>query len=68
MHATLELLPEETVYLIERGALDCRWSLAPGAVPSAEEHARGIPLSVQQAYTQVLAMHAEHLGLSLIHI
>ena len=52
--ATLELLPEETVYLVERGALDCRWTIAPGTVPRAEDHARGIPLSVAQAYALVL--------------
>lgn len=54
MPATLELLPEETVYLIERGALDCRWTRTPGQVPSTEDHANCIPLSVAQAYAMVL--------------
>ncbi|WFD35828.1 tRNA-splicing endonuclease subunit sen54 [Malassezia cuniculi] len=52
--ATIELLPEETVHLIERGALDCRWTLMPGKVPSVEDHAKSVPLSVAQAYSLVL--------------
>ncbi|WFD01346.1 tRNA-splicing endonuclease subunit sen54 [Malassezia obtusa] len=50
----LELLPEETVYLMERGALDCRLTRTPGEVPSEAAHAACIPLSVAQAYAQVL--------------
>jgi len=54
-HVTcLELLPEEAVYLIERGALDCRWTRTPGNVPRAEQHAMLIPISVAQAYAQLL--------------
>lgn len=50
----LELFPEEAVYLIERGALDCRLTRTPGAVPLERDHASCIPLSVAQAYAQLL--------------
>ena len=50
----LELFPEEAVYLIERGALDCRWTQTPGDIPSSELFATSIPISVAQAYAQLL--------------
>ena len=50
----LELFPEEAVYLIERGALDCRINNAPGTIPTEAAHASCLPLSVAQAYAQLL--------------
>lgn len=50
----LELFPEEAVYLVERGALDCRMTRTPGCVPSEDAHAECIPLSAAQAYAQLL--------------
>ena len=50
----LELFPEEAVYLIERGALDCRVNHTPGTIPSEDAHATCLPLSVAQAYAQLL--------------
>ncbi|KAF9525500.1 tRNA-splicing endonuclease subunit sen54 N-term-domain-containing protein [Crepidotus variabilis] len=51
----LELLPEEAVYLIERGTLFCWKELAldPSKRPGLTELA-GSPMSVQQAYTEML--------------
>lgn len=50
----LELFPEETVYLIERGALDCRWTQSPGRAPSADDFSTCIPISVSQAYSHLI--------------
>lgn len=50
----LELFPEETVYLIERGALDCRWTRTPGQLPDSSDFSSCIPISVAQAYAQIL--------------
>lgn len=41
----LSLLPEETLYLVERGSLDLRWR---------SEELEGIPLSLQAAYAYLL--------------
>lgn len=60
--ATLELYPEEAAYLIERGALDCRWTLHPGTVPSGEDHARSVPISALQAYTKLLGTDGSSLA------
>ena len=51
----LNLLPEETLYLIERGTLDVRWP------DSAGEPLAGMPFSLQSAYTYFLGS----LGLTL---
>ena len=51
----LELLPEEAIYLIERGALFC-WKqidLDIGQVPGLND-VNGSPMSVQQAYTEMI--------------
>ncbi|KAJ3513120.1 hypothetical protein NLJ89_g3134 [Agrocybe chaxingu] len=51
----LELLPEEAIYLIERGTLFC-WKdvdLPLGQVPGLEE-VGGAPMSVQQAYSEMI--------------
>jgi len=51
----LELLPEEAVYLIERGSLFC-WkhtNLNLGQVPGLSE-VGGSPMSVQQAFSEMI--------------
>ncbi|WFC98821.1 tRNA-splicing endonuclease subunit sen54 [Malassezia yamatoensis] len=50
----LELHPEETVYLLERGALDCRMNDNIGSIPTEAAHSQCIPISVAQAYAQIL--------------
>ena len=54
----LELLPEEALYLVERGALFC-WkehNLIAKNTPqgSSLEDVEGSPMSVQQAYTEMV--------------
>lgn len=52
----LELLPEEAIYLIERGALFC-WkatNLALGQIPGLNGDVLGSPMSVQQAYSEMI--------------
>lgn len=51
----LELLPEEAIYLIERGALFCwkRTSLALDQIPGLND-VLGSPMSVQQAYGEMI--------------
>ena len=45
------LLPEEALYLIERGSLDIRWpSSATGSTGKEGEDDLGIPMSLQAAY------------------
>lgn len=56
-HKRLELLPEEAIYLIERGAMFC-WKamdVSLGQIPDLEE-VHGSPMSVQQAYSEMLGM------------
>ena len=55
VHKRLELLPEETLYLVERGSLFC-WkesgldlSLIPGL-----DDIPGYPMTVQQAYSELI--------------
>ena len=51
----LELLPEEAIYLIERGSLFC-WKymdLKLGQVPGLSE-VEGSPMSVQQAFSEMI--------------
>ena len=51
----LELLPEEAIYLIERGCLFC-WKqidLDVGQVPGLNDF-NGSPMSVQQAYAEMI--------------
>lgn len=52
----LELLPEEAMYLIERGALFCYKSMTNchSDVPNIEETSPGAPMAVQQAYTEMI--------------
>lgn len=55
IHKRLELLPEEAIYLIERGALFCwkEMDSSLGQVPGLDE-VYGSPMSVQQAYSEML--------------
>jgi tRNA-splicing endonuclease subunit Sen54 len=51
----VELLPEEAIYLIERGALFC-WkatNLPLGQIPGLSD-ILGSPMSVQQAYSEMI--------------
>lgn len=54
----LELLPEEALYLIERGALFCYKSVSSGVPlvgPSNHEtQSPGAPMSVQQAFAEMI--------------
>jgi len=58
----LELFPEEAVYLIERGALDCRWTQTPGCIPSPDSFSTCIPISVSQAYSHLLGTDSSNLA------
>jgi tRNA-splicing endonuclease subunit sen54 N-term len=51
----LELLPEEAIYLIERGSLFCwkQTDLDVGQVPDLHD-INGSPMSVQQAYAEMI--------------
>jgi len=51
----LELPPEEDIYLIERGALFC-WNKSDVHTPHLQgfEGIAGVPMSVQQAYTEMI--------------
>ncbi|PIL22662.1 hypothetical protein GSI_15354 [Ganoderma sinense ZZ0214-1] len=51
----LELLPEEALYLIERGAMYC-WSPTHVPLPEAVllDNLEGVPMSVQQAYAEMI--------------
>jgi hypothetical protein len=48
----LELLPEETIYLVERGTLFC-WKESLLDVPGMED-IPGPPMSVQQVYSEMI--------------
>ena len=60
----LWLLPEETLYMIERGSLDVRWPTRMGEAPRDEteqmqdglDEAQGIPMSLQGASVACLGM------------
>lgn len=51
----LELLPEEALYLVERGALFC-WRASSLVSPNFEEpeEMAGVPMSVQEAYADMI--------------
>ncbi|EAU86300.1 hypothetical protein CC1G_08024 [Coprinopsis cinerea okayama7 len=58
VHKRLELLPEEAIYLIERGSLFC-WKWVEGlqdqlAQDEKLENVAGAPMSVQQAYAEMI--------------
>ena len=55
VHKRLELLPEETLYLVERGAMLC-WkasNLVSMDAPGLDD-VEGIPMAVQQAYAEMI--------------
>ena len=57
IHKKLELLPEEAIYLIERGALFC-WKKNDLTAEniSAGEYMQGTPMSVHQAYSEMIGV------------
>jgi len=50
------LLPEEALFLIERGSVDCRWPVKDGELGEGEGNgmATGAPMSLQAAYAAFL--------------
>ena len=63
MQRRTELLPEEALYLIERGSLFC-WMATPNIPPQTGEDQgtdnhgmQGAPMSVQQAYDEMIGSH-----------
>lgn len=65
-HKRLELLPEEVLYLVERGSMLC-WRESPNAPLQEEDDIHdpvkliGEPMSVQQCFTEMLGV--EGIGL-----
>ena len=55
----LELLPEEALYLVERGAMYC-WSPTDLPLPQSEllDDMEGVPMSVQQAFTEMIGVES----------
>lgn len=51
----LWLLPEEILYLVERGTVDCRWP-----ADSSEGPYNGLPMSLQGAYAVFIGLADEH--------
>ena len=49
----LELLPEEALFLIERGSMFCYTHL-PGDTISGGSELDGVPMTVQQAYSSMI--------------
>ena len=61
-HSRLELLPEEALYLVERGSMFCykqegnddEEMYADGPVEPGDSSIRGTPMSVQQAFADMI--------------
>ncbi|KAI0647909.1 tRNA-splicing endonuclease subunit sen54 N-term-domain-containing protein [Trametes meyenii] len=55
MQRRLELLPEEALYLVERGAMYC-WKPTSLPLPHTEhlDDIEGVPMTVQQVYTEAM--------------
>ncbi|KAG6868082.1 hypothetical protein C0993_007759 [Termitomyces sp. T159_Od127] len=51
----LELLPEETIYLVERGSLFC-WKDSGMDLTKAQLDMSGAPMTVQQVYAEMLGV------------
>lgn len=52
----LELLPEEVMYLVERGSLFCwKESDTVSSVPGIER-IEGVPMTVQQVHTEIIGL------------
>ncbi|KAF8628795.1 hypothetical protein AX15_003711 [Amanita polypyramis BW_CC] len=61
----LELLPEETIYLVERGSMLCWKALPPGPSTTTlmlEGSVSGAPMSVQQVYSEMIGREGLTLG------
>ena len=54
MYKRLELLPEEALYLIERGSMFCWKEDIPEGPKSNFENIAGTPMTVQQAYAEII--------------
>ncbi|KAI0667674.1 tRNA-splicing endonuclease subunit sen54 N-term-domain-containing protein [Trametes maxima] len=56
MQKRLELLPEEALYLVERGAMYC-WKPTNIPLPHTQhfDDMEGVPMTVQQVYTEVMS-------------
>lgn len=54
----LWLLPEEVLYLLERGSLEARWPVGEGE----EEDGQGLPMSLQGAYAMFVGDEEGHGG------
>jgi tRNA-splicing endonuclease subunit Sen54 len=50
----LWLLPEEALYLLERGSLDIRWPVPPSNEEENGDVEEGVPMSVQAAYASLI--------------
>ncbi|KAF8659870.1 hypothetical protein AX16_001754 [Volvariella volvacea WC 439] len=50
----LELLPEETIYLVERGSLLCYKDWSSRVHESGLDHLAGSPMTVQQVYSEMV--------------
>jgi tRNA-splicing endonuclease subunit Sen54 len=65
-HKRLELLPEEVLYLVERGSMLC-WRESPNAPPREEDDIYdpvkpiGEPMSVQQCFAEMLGVEGINL-------
>ncbi|KAG6841509.1 hypothetical protein C0991_010123 [Blastosporella zonata] len=55
IHKRLELLPEETIYLVERGSLFC-WKDSSLDISKTQLEMAGAPMSVQQVYAEMLGV------------
>ncbi|KAG6820394.1 hypothetical protein H0H93_001164 [Arthromyces matolae] len=51
----LELLPEETIYLVERGSLFC-WKDTSVDISRTQSEMSGAPMTVQQVYAEMLGV------------
>ncbi|KAF5377948.1 hypothetical protein D9615_006756 [Tricholomella constricta] len=56
IHKRLELLPEETIYLVERGSLFCWKESDLDLSKPGMEHIAGAPMTVQQVYTEMVGV------------
>ncbi|KAG6845162.1 hypothetical protein H0H87_012958 [Tephrocybe sp. NHM501043] len=56
VHKRLELLPEEAIYLVERGSLFC-WKYSDVDLSKTSLEMGGAPMSVQQVYAEMLGVY-----------
>ncbi|KAG6920314.1 hypothetical protein DXG01_005083 [Tephrocybe rancida] len=55
IHKRVELLPEEAIYLVERGSLFC-WKDSALDLSGTQTEMAGAPMSVQQVYAEMLGV------------